>query len=122
MVVLLLIPVALGGVLLATWWRGRHPDDLIHQREEAFATLRRMVESPPTPASELTAQTPVLSDHVRILTERPAETPRAPRAPTTRRTSPRKPRRRTSTNKQARIVVTPTSPSVSSPDTTLHLN
>ena len=114
MFVLIVIPVALLGWLLVTVWQSRHRDDLIRRRTQAFATLRQMVESPPTHANGLSERTPVLSDHVRILSARPAGMPRSQRQLAARRTRSSTPRRRPTTKTHPKIAVIPDAASVPS--------
>ena len=73
MFVLIVIAVVSLGFLLATLWRLRHRDDPMHDREQAFATLRRMAESPRVQLNALAERIPVASGHVRILSERPGD-------------------------------------------------
>jgi hypothetical protein len=122
MFVLIVIPVVLFGYLCATVWHLRHRDDLIHRRERAFATLRQMIESP-TQVDGLTQRTPILSDHVRILSERPAAIPPGRRPPLTRGGHNSRSRQRTTKKKPPNTAIIPTLPSVTcAPDETPHLN
>ena len=70
-VLIVVISVGPLGYLFATVWRVRHRDDPIREREQAFVALRHMVESPRVQVNELVEQVPVVSGHVRILSERP---------------------------------------------------
>ena len=114
MFVLILIPLALIGYLLVTWWHFRRRDDLIREREQAFATLRQMVECPPVQTTGLTERVPILSDHVRILSERPADMPRSRRPAVTRNAYNAASRRRTTNKRPPQVAIPPTLPSSTS--------
>ena len=118
MFVLIVILVVSLGFLLAMVGHRRHSNDPMREHEQAFATLRRIVESPRVQLNELAERIPVASGHVRILSERPAGLPRSRRKRPAQRARTVKPRRRRLTTAHPKIAISPLSPSVpSSPGT-----
>jgi len=111
LIVILVVPL---GFLLATVWRMRHRNDPMREREQAFATLQRMAESPRVQLNELAKRLPVDSGHVRILSERPTGLPHPRRQPPARRARTSTQRRRTLTPTHPTLAVIPTSLSVTS--------
>ena len=112
-VVIVILVVSLA-FLLATVWRVRHRSDPMRERERAFATLRRMAESPRVQLHEMAERLPVDSGHVRILSERPTGSSRPRRQRPARRARASTQRRRTLTPAHPTLAVIPTSVSVTS--------
>lgn len=110
LVLILVVPL---GFLLAMVWRMRHRNDPMGERAQAFAALRRMAESPRVQLNELAERMPVVSGHVRILSERPAGLPR-PRQLAARRARTGTQRRRTLTPAHPNLAVIPTAPNLTS--------
>jgi hypothetical protein len=119
MFVLIVILVVSVGFSLAMAGQRRRSNDPMHEHEQAFATFRRIVESPRIQLNELAERIPVASGHVRILSERPAGLPRSRRKRPPQRARTVTPRRRRLTTAHPKIAISPQSPSVpSAPDTT----
>jgi hypothetical protein len=111
LVLILVVPL---GFLLAMVWRMRHRNDPMGERAQAFAALRRMAESPRVQLNQLVERMPVVSGHVRILSERPAGLPRPRRQLAARRARTGTQRRRALTPAHPKLAFIPTAPNLTS--------
>jgi hypothetical protein len=114
MFALIVILVVSLGFLLAKVGRKRHSTDPMREHEQAFATLRRIVESPRVQLNGFEERLLVASGHVRILSERPAGLPRSRRKRPAQRSRTAAQRRRRLTTAHPKIAHNPLSPSAAS--------
>ncbi len=110
MLILMVIWATPLGLALALVRRRRHRDDPMRERETAFATMRRMAETPRVQLTEMEQRLPVVSGHVRILSERPVGISHPGRGAPARRVGSRTQRRRTLTPTHPTLAVIPAPP------------